>query len=41
MKIKKLDLSIVIPAFNSQNILPNLIKSILLVLKKKLLMKFC
>jgi undecaprenyl-phosphate 4-deoxy-4-formamido-L-arabinose transferase len=36
MKIKKLDLSIVIPAFNSQNILPNLIKSILLVLKKKI-----
>ena len=35
MKKKNIDLSIVIPVFNSQNILLTLIKSILLVLKKK------
>ena len=35
MKLNKIDLSIVIPIYNSQNILPNLIKSIRLTLKKK------
>ena len=33
----KVDLSIVIPVYNSQNILPKLINSIYLVLKKKIM----
>ena len=32
----KYDLSIIIPVYNSQNILPKLINSIYLVLKKKI-----
>ena len=33
--LKKVDLSIIIPVFNSQNILPILVNSIFFTLKKK------
>ena len=33
--LKKIDLSIIVPVFNSQNILPKLVNSIFFALKKK------